>query len=148
MLNREVLPGRQGQVPHDHGRLRDRREHRPLVLRQRRRAADPDPRRRRASTTCALRAGAPLGTETGFECGRLEGQLEQGDRILLYTDGIPEIGLPNGGSFGMRRFAQLFERTREHSLKDATTAILVHAEQASAGQRQADDWTFTMIEWA
>jgi len=93
-------------------------------------------------------AGAPLGTETGFECGRLEGQLEQGDRILLYTDGIPEIALPNGGSFGMRRFAQLFERTREHSLKDATTAIVVHAEQASAGQRQADDWTFTMIEWA
>jgi ligand-binding sensor domain-containing protein/serine phosphatase RsbU (regulator of sigma subunit) len=92
-------------------------------------------------------AGAPLGTETGFETGRVEGQLESGDRILIYTDGIPEIALPNGGVFGMRRFAQLFERTREHALKDATTAILVHADQASGGQRQADDWTFTMIEW-
>ena len=63
-------------------------------------------------------AGAPLGTEE-FETGRLDGQLEPTERILLYTDGIPEIALPNGNVLGMRRFAQLYEKTRTQSLRDA-----------------------------
>jgi sigma-B regulation protein RsbU (phosphoserine phosphatase) len=92
-------------------------------------------------------AGAPLGTETGFETGRVEGQLEPSDRILIYTDGIPEIALANGGVFGMRRFAQLFERTHGQTLRDAAAAIVLHADQSNGGQRQADDWTFAMIEW-
>jgi serine phosphatase RsbU (regulator of sigma subunit) len=92
-------------------------------------------------------AGAPLGTESGFETGLVEGQLEPSDRILIYTDGIPEIALPNGNAFGMRGFAQLFERTRGQDLRDAAAAIVQHADQTMAGQPQADDWTFTMIEW-
>jgi serine phosphatase RsbU (regulator of sigma subunit) len=92
-------------------------------------------------------AGAPLGTEAGFETGRVEGTLEPYDRILLYTDGIPEIALSNGTAFGMRRFAQLYERTRGQHLRDAAAAIVLHADQSQEGRPQDDDWTFTMIEW-
>ncbi|HWU86840.1 MAG TPA: two-component regulator propeller domain-containing protein [Kofleriaceae bacterium] len=92
-------------------------------------------------------AGAPLGTESGFETGWVEGQLEPTDRILIYTDGIPEIALPGGAAFGMRRFAQLFERTRGQNLRDASSTIAQHADQSLGGQAQADDWTFTLIEW-
>lgn len=91
--------------------------------------------------------GAPLGTETGFETGHTEGDLQPTDRILLYTDGIPEIAAPNGAVFGMRRFAQLFERTRSQSLRDAAATLLQHADQTQAGQPQADDWTFTILQW-
>ena len=91
--------------------------------------------------------GAPLGTETGFETGRVEGKLAPGDRMLLYTDGIPEIALPNGNVLGMRRFAQLYERTRSQDLREAAATIVLHADQSQAGQPQLDDWTFTMIEW-
>jgi ligand-binding sensor domain-containing protein len=92
-------------------------------------------------------AGAPLGTESGFETGRVEGKLEPADRILMYTDGIPELALPNGNVFGMRRFAQLYERTRAQTLRDAAGTILLHADESLGGQPQLDDWTFTMIEW-
>jgi ligand-binding sensor domain-containing protein/serine phosphatase RsbU (regulator of sigma subunit) len=92
-------------------------------------------------------AGAPLGTEVGFETGRVEGALEPYDRILLYTDGIPEIALSNGTAFGMRRFAQLYERTRGQHLRDAAASIVLHADQSQEGRPQDDDWTFTMIEW-
>jgi ligand-binding sensor domain-containing protein len=92
-------------------------------------------------------AGAPLGTESGFETGRVEGKLEPADRILMYTDGIPELALPNGNVFGMRRFAQLYERTRAQDLRDAAATILLHADESLGGQPQLDDWTFTMIEW-
>jgi ligand-binding sensor domain-containing protein len=91
--------------------------------------------------------GAPLGTESTFETGRLEGQLESGDRILIYTDGIPEISLPNGNVLGMRRFAQMYERTRNQNLKDAAAAMVQMADQTQGPTRQADDWTFTLIEW-
>jgi ligand-binding sensor domain-containing protein/serine phosphatase RsbU (regulator of sigma subunit) len=90
--------------------------------------------------------GSPLGTES-FEIGRVEGKLEPSDRILIYTDGIPEIELANGNVFGMRRFAQLYERTRGQDLRDAAATIVSHADQSQAGRPQADDWTFTMIEW-
>jgi two-component system sensor histidine kinase ChiS len=92
-------------------------------------------------------AGAPLGTESGFETGRVEGKLEPSHRILMYTDGIPEIVLRNGNVFGMRRFAQLYERTREQSLRDAAATILLNADESQGGEPQLDDWTFTMIEW-
>lgn len=93
-------------------------------------------------------AGAPLGTETGFETGRVEGRLEPGDRILMYTDGIPEIMLANGTVYGMRRLAQLYEHTRGQGLRDAAAAIQNHADQSLAGRPQLDDWTFTLVEWS
>jgi sigma-B regulation protein RsbU (phosphoserine phosphatase) len=91
--------------------------------------------------------GAPLGTESGFQVGRVEGRFEPNDRILMYTDGIPELALPNGNAFGMRRFAQLYEHTREQDLRSATTTMILQAEQSLGGLPQLDDWTLTMIEW-
>lgn len=92
-------------------------------------------------------AGAPLGTETGFETGRVEGKLEPTERLLMYTDGIPEIILPNGNAMGMRRFSQEYERTRPQGLRDAAASIFNYADLTQAGQAQGDDWTLTMIEW-
>jgi ligand-binding sensor domain-containing protein/serine phosphatase RsbU (regulator of sigma subunit) len=91
--------------------------------------------------------GAPLGTAEGFEIGRVEGKLNPADRILVYTDGIPEIALANGAQLGMRRFAQLYERTRAQHVRDAAQTIVVHADQSRGDGPQLDDWTFTIVEW-
>jgi two-component system sensor histidine kinase ChiS len=91
--------------------------------------------------------GSPLGTESTFEIGRIEGRMTPFERILMYTDGIPEISLPNGTVLGMRRFAQIYERTRNQGLKDAAAAIVQLADQTQQGKPQTDDWTFTLIEW-
>ena len=92
-------------------------------------------------------AGAPLGTHTGFETGRTEGVLQPQDRLIVYTDGIPEIQQMNGNVLGMRRFALNFEKTRGQQLRDAAAAMLGQAVQALGPQPQNDDWTFTLIEW-
>lgn len=92
--------------------------------------------------------GAPLGTESGFETGRIEGKLEPTERILMYTDGIPEIEMPNGAVFGMRRFSQLYEHTRAQDIRSAAATILLHADQSLGGKPQLDDWTFTILEWS
>lgn len=91
-------------------------------------------------------AGAPLGSYE-FESGRIEGQLAPSERCLIYTDGIPEISLPNGNVLGMRRFAQLYEKTRTRSLKDAAGEIVKLANDTLGNQVQADDWTFALIEF-
>ena len=91
--------------------------------------------------------GSPLGTEHGFEIGRVEGQLQPTERILIYTDGIPEILLPNGNVLGMRRFAQIYEKTRPQPLRDVAGTILAHADQTRGNQPQLDDWTFALLEW-
>lgn len=91
--------------------------------------------------------GSPLGTAEGFESGSVSGVLQPTDRLLLYTDGMPEIELSNGNTLGMRRFAQLYESTRPHDLRTAAAAMVGHADQIQRGQPQMDDWTFTMIEW-
>ncbi len=91
--------------------------------------------------------GCPLGTETNFETGYVEGVLAPTDRILIYTDGIPEISMTNGNVLGMRRFAQMYERTRGQGLRTAAAAIAHQADQMRANQPQEDDWTFTMLEW-
>ena len=91
--------------------------------------------------------GAPLGTEEGFEIGRLEGRLKPTERVLVYTDGIPEIAMADGRQLGMRRFAQLYERTRMQPVRDAAATILLHADQSRGTGPQLDDWTFTIIEW-
>jgi ligand-binding sensor domain-containing protein len=89
----------------------------------------------------------PLGTESGLQIGRVEGKLEPSERILMYTDGIPELALPNGTVFGMRRFAQIYERTRGQDLRSATATLVLQAEQNLGGLPQLDDWTLAMIEW-
>lgn len=93
-------------------------------------------------------AGTPLGSEGTFEPGELTGQLQPNERVLLYTDGIPEITMPSGQTLGMRRFAQLYERTRPQGLRDAAATIVQHADESNRGKPQDDDWTFTIVEWA
>jgi len=91
--------------------------------------------------------GAPLGTEKGFEAGRLEGKFDPQTRIMLYTDGIPELEQPNGNALGMRKFAQQYELTKGHPLPSAAALILTQADVARGGTPQGDDWTFTLVEW-
>ena len=67
--------------------------------------------------------------------------------ILMYTDGIPEIALPNWNPMGIRRFAQIYESTRDRDLGDAAATIVQMAEQVQDGKPQTDDWTFILIEW-
>ncbi|MDX2091906.1 MAG: two-component regulator propeller domain-containing protein [Kofleriaceae bacterium] len=91
--------------------------------------------------------GTLLG-DSNAQFGTLAGTLKPGERMLLYTDGIPEIALPNGNVMGIRRFAQMFERTRENKPSVAAAAIVNFAEETRAGQVQLDDWTFALLEWS
>lgn len=92
--------------------------------------------------------GHPLGTDLGIIATVCEEQLEPGDRVLFYTDGIVEARDPNKEEFGLVRFIDFI--TRHHAaglpvpetLRRLTHSILKH----HAG-RLDDDATVLLLEW-
>jgi len=75
-------------------------------------------------------------------------QLEPGDRVLLYTDGVTEARSPDGDFFGPERLVDLISRNLAGGLPTPETmrrvvrALLTHQQ----GQL-SDDATMLLLEW-
>lgn len=89
--------------------------------------------------------GTPLGS-TDFELGRLEGQLAPGERLLILTDGVPEVALANQQILGPRGVADFYMKTRELELKTALEQLIAKVEEVSTSA-QDDDWTVVLVQW-
>jgi len=87
-----------------------------------------------------LTVGAPrLGRE----------QLERGDRVLLYTDGITEARDNRGTMFGLDRLVELAERHHDAGLPaPETLRQIAHAVFEHQHGRLQDDATLLLVEWA
>jgi stage II sporulation SpoE-like protein len=78
-----------------------------------------------------------------------EEQLEPGDRLLLYSDGVIEARDATGEFFGEQRLVDFTERTSlaelsaPETLRRLTAAVLAH----QGGQLQ-DDATLLMVDWS
>ncbi|MDB4959319.1 MAG: two component regulator propeller domain protein [Myxococcales bacterium] len=89
--------------------------------------------------------GMPLGTPE-FQLGRLEGRLAPGERILIMTDGIPEVAMANTQIVGPRGVSNFYMQTREQELQVALRQLIQKVEAVQAGT-QDDDWTAVMLQW-
>ncbi|HEY9330276.1 MAG TPA: PP2C family protein-serine/threonine phosphatase [Streptomyces sp.] len=75
-------------------------------------------------------------------------ELEQGDRVLMFTDGATESRMRNGTEFGLERFVDYVVRAAAAGeLAPETLRRLIHSllESESTGLR--DDATILMFEW-
>jgi serine phosphatase RsbU (regulator of sigma subunit) len=78
-----------------------------------------------------------------------EVQLEPGDRLLLYSDGVTEARDANGVFFGEERLIDMTERAHldrlpaPETLRRLTAAVLTHQQ----GELQ-DDLTLLLLEWS
>lgn len=75
-------------------------------------------------------------------------QLEPGDRVLLFTDGVVEERLDGGEQFGEARLRATIEQTTAEGLS-ATESVrrLSHALVAARRGRTSDDATLLLVEW-
>jgi serine phosphatase RsbU (regulator of sigma subunit) len=89
--------------------------------------------------------GTPLGSPD-FEMGRLSGQLVPGERMLILTDGIPEVALANAQLLGPRGVANFYMQTRTEELDAALQLLISKVEEVQTGA-QDDDWTVVMVQW-
>ncbi|GAA0408401.1 hypothetical protein Acor_71820 [Acrocarpospora corrugata] len=90
----------------------------------------------------------PLAMDLGLPVTLCREQLEPGDRLLLYTDGIPEAGSPRGREFGLARFVEFVIRHNADGLPVAETLRrLIHNVLAYHDGQLEDDATVLVIEW-
>jgi serine phosphatase RsbU (regulator of sigma subunit) len=75
-------------------------------------------------------------------------QLEPGDSVLLYTDGVTEARSPAGDFFGERRLVDLIVRNLAAGLPaPETMRRVVHALLEHQQGRLDDDASLLLVQW-
>ncbi|MFF4872000.1 PP2C family protein-serine/threonine phosphatase [Streptomyces sp. NPDC000961] len=90
----------------------------------------------------------PMGTGLGLPTTVCREQLEPGDRIVLYTDGIIEARGADDQEFGLERFTDFLNRQHTEGLPvPETLRRLIHAVLDHHDGRLQDDATVLFCEW-
>jgi hypothetical protein len=90
----------------------------------------------------------PMGTGLGLPSTVCREQLQPGDRIVLYTDGITEARRPDGSEFGLDRFTEFLIRHHADDLPvPETLRRLIGAVLDYHGGELGDDATVLLCQW-
>lgn len=84
-------------------------------------------------------------SETQYECTTT--QLQPGDTILIYSDGISEAHNSSGNVWGERALKNVFASNSQKPLQSIKTSILSALSDFTGGTLQADDMTFVLFGW-
>ena len=86
----------------------------------------------------------PLGLRPSLEYQSVTIELEPGDRLLLFTDGLPEAPVREGEPLGYERLETLLER--DPAPAAAWLDGLLERVRAATLDEQDDDWTALLLE--
>jgi sigma-B regulation protein RsbU (phosphoserine phosphatase) len=98
------------------------------------------------STTIDSSAGIPLGILSDVEFSEQVIQLQPGDQVLLYTDGVTEAKNTRGNMFSVKRLEHIFAKPRRHP-RVLIEYIVKQVKKYSKSVPQHDDITLMGIKW-
>jgi predicted ATPase/serine phosphatase RsbU (regulator of sigma subunit)/tRNA A-37 threonylcarbamoyl transferase component Bud32 len=92
--------------------------------------------------------GFPIGLveEIGDFVAQAEVQLNPGDVVVLYTDGIPEAFDINKAQYGLERLWQVVVENRQRSAAEIREAVIADVREYIGVQRVFDDITLVVIK--
>jgi sigma-B regulation protein RsbU (phosphoserine phosphatase) len=92
--------------------------------------------------------GVPLGMfgSSRYTIDRL--QMEPGDSLLLYTDGISEASNTSGTEYGISRLSNVAAERHGWLPQELAAACMKDVQSFSAGRKQADDQTLMVVHRA
>ncbi len=89
-------------------------------------------------------SGPPLGMGDGIVYASESFEVQPGDKIVLYTDGVVETPIKGGGLYGLERFTQNVLDNLDKSNPEIVDACM--AELDSAHEEYKDDVTMIILE--
>lgn len=87
----------------------------------------------------------PLGLQEDFQYQEQTIQMQKGDKIFTYTDGINEAENVHSQLFGDNNMLQVIREHKQHNPRKLIEAIEQAVEQHVAGYPQSDDLTMMVI---
>lgn len=90
--------------------------------------------------------GLPLGVQQFLSCRTKSFNLEPGDVLLLYSDGVTEAENPEGEVFGAQGLSDIMEVVHQASAVDQLSVILKAVESFCDGLPIRDDLTLVMLK--
>jgi sigma-B regulation protein RsbU (phosphoserine phosphatase) len=93
------------------------------------------------------RRGPSIGLGTGEPFLQEEKVLRRGDKIVVYTDGIPEIHDPAGEIFGTSRFHDILRRYHSESPQKLAEAVYAASREFGGTAELEDDITLLIAEY-
>ncbi|MEP1471453.1 MAG: SpoIIE family protein phosphatase [Halieaceae bacterium] len=91
-------------------------------------------------------AGPALALASGLQFSANTLQLQAGDRLAIYTDGIDEAFNIDAEMFGMERFNQRLAAGVDEAVEDAGIGIIDSVDSFAAGTAQSDDITLMLLD--
>ena len=88
--------------------------------------------------------GAVLGVFPDWKYQDSQLHFRDGDRLLLFTDGITEAAIPDGEEFGDRRMVECARKYRDRATEELKELLMAEVKQFCALQLQ-DDATLIVV---
>ena len=73
--------------------------------------------------------------------------LNNGDNLILYTDGVPEAKAADGSRFGMDRLVEIVERNKGSAPEKLVSDIKKDVDDFQSDKDPFDDVTIMSIIW-
>lgn len=90
--------------------------------------------------------GVPIGIMPGFEYEENTLQLERGDRVYLFSDGVIDVLDPDGEPFGIERLEALLAGFRDVPLQSSVSKVIEALEAWGRGAPFEDDVSILAFE--
>ena len=89
--------------------------------------------------------GIPVGVMEDYEYKNNEIKLSKGDKIFLYTDGVPEASNSNFQMFNLDRMIESLNKVKNESSKEILSGVKKSVDEFTENYTQFDDLTMMAI---